>query len=116
MKFLTSLQPLLVIQNCPLSIFQMKPIKLILSIILIGIYLNSVKAQNLNQVLRSELSSTNPGILFSIESGDKQISWSGAAGINDLFIGDSLQVRRTFRIAIVTITSVAAAILRLMEK
>ena len=116
MKFLTSLQPLLVIQNCPLSIFQMKPIKLILSIILIGIYLNSVKAQNLNQVLRSELSSTNPGILFSIESGDKQISWSGAAGINDISFGDSLQVSRTFRIASVTKTYVAAAILRLMEK
>ncbi len=94
----------------------MKPIKLIVSIILYGIYLNSVKAQNLNQVLRFELSSTNPGILFSMESGDKQISWSGAAGINDLSIGDSLQVRRTFRIASVTKTYVAAAILRLMEK
>ena len=116
MKFLSVLQTLLVIQNYTLSIFQMKPIKLILSIILIGIYPNSVKAQNLNQVLRSELSSTNPGILFSIESGDKQISWSGAAGINDLSIGDSLQVRRTFRIASVTKTYVAAAILRLMEK
>ena len=116
MKFLSVLQTLLVIQNYTLSIFQMKPIKLILSIILIGIYLNSVKAQNLNQVLRSELSSTNPGILFSMESGDKQISWSGAAGINDLSIGDSLQVRRTFRIASVTKTYVAAAILRLMEK
>jgi len=116
MKFLSSLQPLLIIQNYTLSIFQMKPIKLIFSIILIGIYLNSLKAQNLNQVLRSELSSTNPGILFSMESGDKQISWSGAAGINDLSFGDSLQVSRTFRIASVTKTYVAAAILRLMEK
>ena len=116
MKFLSSLQTLLVIQNYPISIFQIKPIKLLLSIILIGFYVSSVKAQNLNQVLRSELSSTNPGILFSIESGDKQISWSGAAGINDISFGDSLQVSRTFRIASVTKTYVAAAILRLMEK
>jgi D-alanyl-D-alanine carboxypeptidase len=116
MKFLASLQTLLVIQIYPISIFQIKPIKLLLSIILIGFYASSVKAQNLDQVLRSELSSTNPGILFSIESGDKQISWSGAAGINDLSFGDSLQVRRTFRIASVTKTYVAAAILRLMEK
>ena len=94
----------------------MKPIKFLLSIILIGFYLNTVEAQNFNQVLRSELNSTNPGVLFSIESGDRRISWSGAAGINDLSLGDSLQVSQTFRIASVTKTYVAAAILRLMEK
>jgi D-alanyl-D-alanine carboxypeptidase len=94
----------------------MKPIKILLGVILIGFYLNNLKAQNLNQVLRSELSTTNSGILFSIKSGDKQISWSGAAGINDISFGDSLQIRQTFRIASVTKTYVAAAILRLMEK
>jgi D-alanyl-D-alanine carboxypeptidase len=116
MKFLAPLQTLLFIQCYPIPFFQLKPIQLLLSIILLGISVSSAKAQNLNQVLRSELSSTNPGILFSIESGDKQISWSGAAGINDLSLGDSLQVRQTFRIASVTKTYVAAAILRLMEK
>jgi len=116
MKFLPSLQTLLFIQMNPISIFQMKPIKFLLSIILIGFYLNTVEAQNFNQVLRSELNSTNPGVLFSIESGDRRISWSGAAGINDLSLGDSLQVSQTFRIASVTKTYVAAAILRLMEK
>jgi D-alanyl-D-alanine carboxypeptidase len=116
MKFLPPLQTLLFIQMNPISIFQMKPIKFLLSIILIGFYLNTVEAQNFNQVLRSELNSTNPGVLFSIESGDRRISWSGAAGINDLSLGDSLQVSQTFRIASVTKTYVAAAILRLMEK
>lgn len=97
-------------------VFQMKTIRILFGIILLGLPARSAKAQNLNQALRSELSSTNPGILFSIESGDKKISWSGAAGINDVSLGDTLQVGQTFRIASVTKTYVAAAILRLTEK
>ncbi|MFM7516913.1 MAG: hypothetical protein ACKO3V_08225 [Pirellula sp.] len=94
----------------------MKSIKHLISILFFGFSFSSTSAQNLNQVLRSELNLNNPGILFSIESGDKNISWSGAAGINDLSLGDSLRVNQTFRIASVTKTYVAAAILRLMEK
>lgn len=94
----------------------MKPIHLLLSLLLLGFSVQPTTAQNLNQVLQSELSSSNPGVLFSIESGDGRFSWSGAAGINDLSLGDSLQVHQTFRIASVTKTYVAAAILRLMEK
>ena len=94
----------------------MKPIPLVLSLIFFGFSVTNTAAQNFNQVLRSELSSSNPGVLFTIESGDGKLSWSGAAGINDRKLGDSLQVIRTFRIASVTKTYVAAAILRLMEK
>jgi len=94
----------------------MKLIQFFVSILFIGFSTCSTRAQNLNQVLRSELSPTNPGVLFSLASGDKQYVWSGAAGINDISVGDSLQVHQTFRIASVTKTYVAAAILRLMEK
>lgn len=94
----------------------MKPIQFLLSLLLVTFSVSLAKAQNLDQVLRSELSSSNPGVLLTIESGDGKLSWSGAAGINDRSLGDSLQVRQTFRIASVTKTYVAAAILRLMEK
>lgn len=94
----------------------MKFLPLLLTFFLIAFSVSQAKAQNFNQVLRSELSSSNPGVLFTIESGDGKLSWSGAAGINDRSLGDSLQVRQTFRIASVTKTYVAAAILRLMEK
>jgi D-alanyl-D-alanine carboxypeptidase len=94
----------------------MKPIHFLLSLIFFGFSVTNTKGQDFNQVLRSELSSSNPGVLFTIESGDGKLYWSGAAGINDLSLGDSLQVTQTFRIASVTKTYVAAAILRLMEK
>ena len=94
----------------------MKSFRIIFSLIILGLSVKSIKAQNFSLALQSELSATNPGILFSIKSGDGQLTWSGAAGINDLKLGDSLQVSQTFRIASVTKTYVAAAILRLMEK
>ena len=94
----------------------MKPIHLLLSLTILVFSVEITKAQNLNPALQSELSAANPGILFSIKSGDGRIAWSGAAGINDLKLGDSLRVGQTFRIASVTKTYVAAAILRLMEK
>jgi D-alanyl-D-alanine carboxypeptidase len=94
----------------------MKPNHLVLALILLSLSIQPTRAQNFTQVLLSELSASNPGILFTAESGDEKFSWSGAAGINDLTFGDSLQVSQTFRIASVTKTYVAAAILRLMEK
>ena len=94
----------------------MKPIHLLLGLIFLGFSVTNSKGQNFNQILQSELSANNPGVLFSIKSGDGKLTWSGAAGINNLSLGDSLQVRQTFRIASVTKTYVAAAILRLMEK
>lgn len=94
----------------------MKFLPHLLSFLLISLSISLAKAQNFNQVLQSELSSSNPGVLFAIQSGDGKVSWSGAAGINDLSLGDSLKAHQTFRIASVTKTYVAAAILRLMEK
>lgn len=94
----------------------MKPIQILLSLLFLGFSVQATIAQNFNQALQSELSASNPGILFSIQSGDGKLAWSGAAGINDLTLRDSLQTSQTFRIASVTKTYVAAAILRLMEK
>jgi len=72
-------------------------------------------AQDFQQVLQSELSDKMPGILFTIESGDEKLSWTGASGFDDLAAGDSLEPDQTFRIASVTKTYVAASVLRLME-
>ena len=69
----------------------MKPIHLVLSLIFLGFSVTNSKGQNFNQVLRSELSSRNPGVLFTIESGDGKFSWSGAAGINDLWQASKFQ-------------------------
>ena len=94
----------------------MKSRSLLLGILLLASAWHQAEAQNFQQVLQSEITESNPGILLTIESGDNRFSWSGAAGINDLTKGDSLEVEHTFRIASVTKTFVAAAILRLMEK
>lgn len=94
----------------------MKPIHLLFSFLLFSFSISLTKAQNFADILKSQLSATNPGILFSVQSGDGKLAWSGAAGINDLRLGDSLQADQTFRIASVTKTYVATAILRLMEK
>lgn len=88
----------------------------LLGIALLATCWSQVHAQNFQQVLQSEITASNPGILFTVESGDEKFSWSGAAGINDRAIGDSLRIQETFRIASVTKTYVAAGILRLMEK
>ena len=80
----------------------MKPIYLLLSLLILGLLVQPTTAQNFKQALQSELSASNPGILFSIQSGDGKLTWSGAAGITDLKLEDSLQARQTFRIASVT--------------
>jgi D-alanyl-D-alanine carboxypeptidase len=89
--------------------------------LLLGIFFffpisNRILAQNFQQFLQSEITASNPGILFTLESKDGSLSWSGAAGINDLDQKDSLTINQTFRIASVTKTYVAASTLRLMEK
>ncbi len=94
----------------------MKSLPRFLGIVLLATGWNQVQAQNFQQILLSEITETNPGVLFTMESGNGDFSWSGAAGINDLTKGDSLETQHTFRIASVTKTFVAAAILRLMEK
>ncbi|MBN7811212.1 beta-lactamase family protein [Algoriphagus sp. H41] len=78
--------------------------------------LEKAAAQDFQQILDAEVSEKMPGILFTIESGDEKLSWSGAAGLDDISKKDSLSPSQTFRIASVTKTYVAASILRLMEK
>ncbi|MDN3205608.1 serine hydrolase domain-containing protein [Algoriphagus sediminis] len=73
-------------------------------------------AQNYQKILQDELSDEMPGILFSIKSGDGKTQWSGAAGVTSIEEGSELMPENTFRMASVTKTYVAAAILRLMEK
>lgn len=75
-----------------------------------------VQAQDFQKVLNDELNPKIPGILVSISSGDDQLTWSGAAGLDLIEPADSLEADQTFRIASVTKTYVAASILRLMEK
>lgn len=78
--------------------------------------LEKAAAQDFQQILDAEVSEKMPGILFAIQSGDEKLSWSGAAGLDDISKKDSLSPTQTFRIASVTKTYVAASILRLMEK
>ena len=57
-----------------------------------------------------------PGIIYNIYSGTKNINWSKAFAINDVKINDSLNKFDQFRIASVTKTFVAASVLRLWEE
>lgn len=66
-------------------------------------------------ILDGEVVDSMPGILVHVEYPAKGISWSGAAGINDVQEQDRLQPDDQFRIASVTKTYVAASILRLWE-
>ena len=93
----------------------MKPFTTIFCLFICTCFLNQAEAQNFQKILNSEISESNPGILFAIQSGDEHFMWSGASGLNNLTIGDSLESYQTFRIASVTKTYVAASILRLME-
>lgn len=72
--------------------------------------------QVLQAILENQLNQDIPGILFHIQSGDGETSWSGAAGVSDRESGKNLLPNQTFRIASVTKTFVAAAILRLWEE
>ena len=67
------------------------------------------------EILNEEVGDSMPGVLVHIEYPAKNISWSGATGINDVQEQDLLQPDDQFRIASVTKTYVAASILRLWE-
>jgi D-alanyl-D-alanine carboxypeptidase len=66
-------------------------------------------------IVSNELTNNNVGILASITSPQKQIEWSGAAGYADKETKRELCPNDQFRIASVTKTFVAVAILRLWE-
>jgi D-alanyl-D-alanine carboxypeptidase len=62
-----------------------------------------------------EINENMPGLLIHIESPDRKISWSGAAGFSDKDKQIKMEPGQSFRIASVTKTFVASAILRLWE-
>jgi D-alanyl-D-alanine carboxypeptidase len=87
----------------------------IVFLLLLGIPAEALE-QELQNILESEVQENMPGILFTVQSGDGAISWSGAAGVSEKESGEPLAIGQTFRIASVTKTFVAASILRLLER
>lgn len=56
-----------------------------------------------------------PGLMLHVEAPGLNVSWNGAAGVSDVQTQTPLKADQPFRVASVTKTFVAAAILRLME-
>ncbi len=80
---------------------------------------NVYSQQDLNKefqsVIEKEINENMPGLLIHIESPDRNISWSGAAGFSDKDKQIKMEPGQSFRIASVTKTFVASTILRLWE-
>lgn len=57
-----------------------------------------------------------PGAMLRVQSASIQFAWEGAVGVSDLDTGTPLRAEQTLRIASITKTFVAAAILRLVEE
>lgn len=73
--------------------------------------------QGLQQLLDAMLEKTNlPGVSLHVESPDYGISWSGAAGSDQLDSTTVLSPEQAYRIASVTKTFVAASILKYHEQ
>ena len=90
--------------------------KLFISCLLLLGLSSEASEQDIQTILEGEVRENMPGILFTVQTEDGGISWSGAAGVSDKESGEPLAVEQTFRIASVTKTFVAAGILRLMER
>ena len=74
------------------------------------------QTNQIQSLLNAEVQAGIPGVLLHIESPAQKISWSWAAGLADTQNGQTLQADQQFRIASVTKTFVACAILRLWEE
>ena len=73
--------------------------------------------QGLQQLLDAMIEKTNiPGVSLHVESPEYRISWSGASGSDQLDSITKLSADQPYRIASVTKTFVAAAILKLHEQ
>jgi D-alanyl-D-alanine carboxypeptidase len=71
--------------------------------------------KDFQSAIDKEVNENMPGILIHIESPDRNISWSGAAGFSDKAKQVRMEPGQSFRIASVTKTFVASTILRLWE-
>ncbi len=94
---------------------------MVLAILITGCYHtqqteNNKYASDFQQILEKEISEEVPGVLASVYYPEKEIFWSGAAGLDDVAAQTPLQAKQVFRIASVTKTFVAAAVLRLWEE
>jgi D-alanyl-D-alanine carboxypeptidase len=74
------------------------------------------EALRFQEILDKEISDEVPGVLASVYYPEKEIFWSGAAGLDDVAAQSPLRADQVFRTASVTKTFVAAAILRLWEE
>lgn len=100
----------------------MKPLKIKCCLVLFWLVLSLAlhcqtalpDSLTIQQLIEIEINEANPGILMGIQTTtDCAMQW--AAGYDDAVTKDALTARQTFRIASVTKTFVAAAILRLWE-
>lgn len=68
------------------------------------------------QILEKQITEEVPGVLASLYYPEKDIFWNGAAGMDHVAAQTPLRADQVFRIASVTKTFVAVAILRLWEE
>jgi D-alanyl-D-alanine carboxypeptidase len=79
------------------------------------VYSQNELTADFQAVIDKEINENMPGILIHVESPDRHISWSGAAGYSDRDKKVVMKPGQSFRIASVTKTFVASTILRLWE-
>jgi D-alanyl-D-alanine carboxypeptidase len=102
---------------CKKSIFKASGLLLFLLLTITACHQNQrSEAERFQEILEKEISEEVPGVLASVYYPEKEIFWSGAAGLDDVAAQTTLRADQVFRIASVTKTFVAAAILRLWEE
>ncbi|MBI5011122.1 MAG: beta-lactamase family protein [Bacteroidia bacterium] len=79
------------------------------------VYAQNELIADFQSAIDREVIENMPGILIHVESPDRNISWSGAAGFSDKEKQIKMEPGQSFRIASVTKTFVASTILRLWE-
>lgn len=90
------------------------PVVLILVLLWAGCSSHKHEHQ-LHQLLENELSPDMPGIAAAVFGSGGKLLWTGAARFADTLTSEPLSPQHTFRIASITKTFEAAAILRLWE-
>lgn len=85
-------------------------------LLLLSCNFNNKITKELNTLLSEEVNENNPGILFSLYSNKKNDNLNLANGYSNKETKETLDPKNVFRIASVTKTFVAVAILRLYEE
>lgn len=101
---------------CQKSFFKAASLFLFLLLFITACHQNQrSEAERFQEILEKEISEDVPGVLASVYYPEKEIFWSGAAGLDDVAAQSPLRAEQVFRTASVTKTFVAVAILRLWE-